>query len=318
MHLPIIVAVDSEPSVLDAMEQDLCKHYPHQYRLVTSAPGEAALAVLQELEQRSELVALLLAEQHLTGMSGTRFLAEARNVCPQARRVLLTTFADIEAAIVSINEIGIDRYLVKPWEPPEEKLYPVMDELLADWRAAVRLPYTQVKDVMEVRVAHIRHNANLHQAAEVVALSRVGDLMVVDDADRFVGVLSEGDILRNALPDLDEILEAGGTLYDAFQLFIYKGRQLSGKPIAPLVIRSPIVMHPDDHVAKAATILIERQIRRLPVVIDGQLVGTVSRANICQAVVGHFEMRDERLERGVLGLISHLSSLISYFRRTRG
>jgi CBS domain-containing protein len=101
-----------------------------------------------------------------------------------------------------------------------------------------------------------------------------------------VGVLSEGDILRAALPNFDEILAEGGTLFDAYRLFLRKGQELSQRPIMPLVIRNPLVLHPDDHVAKAATVLIDLQIRRLPVVENGQLVGTVSRANICQAVVG--------------------------------
>jgi CBS domain-containing protein len=103
-----------------------------------------------------------------------------------------------------------------------------------------------------------------------------------------VGVLSEGDILRAALPDFDEIVEEGGTLLDAYQVFLRKGRALSEKPIAPLIIREPITLNPDDHVAKAAAVLIGKQIRRLPVVRDGRLLGTVSRANICEAVVGMF------------------------------
>jgi CBS domain-containing protein len=219
-------------------------------------------------------------------MSGVRFLVEARELYPEAGRVLLTTYADTEAAILSINEVGINHYLVKPGTPPEENLYPILDELLEDWLATVRLPYMQVRTIMTTQAVRIRHSASLRHAAEIVALSGVGDLMVVDEGGNFVGVLSEGDILRNALPDFEEILEEGGTLYDAFQLFMRKGRELSDKPITPLVIREPLTVHPDDHVAKAATVLINRQIRRLPVVEEGRLVGTVSRANICQAVVG--------------------------------
>jgi CBS domain-containing protein len=139
---------------------------------------------------------------------------------------------------------------------------------------------------MDTEVAWIGHGANLRDAAEIVAASGVGDLMVLDEAGSFVGVLSEGDILRNALPDFDEILAAGGTLYSAYQHFVRKSRELSDRPITPLVIVDPLVMDPTDHVAEAATLMIERQIRRLPVVEDGRLVGTVSRANICQAVVG--------------------------------
>lgn len=144
-----------------------------------------------------------------------------------------------------------------------------------------------VKDFMTVRTARIRHNSNIQHAAEIVALSGVSDLMVVDDSDNFRGVLSEGDILRTALPDIDEILEEGGSLNDAFEIFVRKGHELSALPIAPLVIEEPIKVAPDDHVAKAATVLLDKQIRLLPVVdSDGKLVGTVSRADVCRAVVG--------------------------------
>jgi len=144
----------------------------------------------------------------------------------------------------------------------------------------------QIKDVMRVRTARIRQDSDIHHAAEIVSLSGVSDLMVVDDEDNFIGVLSEGDILRTALPDIGEILDEGGTLDDAFQIFMEKGKLLAELPIAPLIIREPIVVDPDNHVAQAATILVDKQIRLLPVVKEGKLVGTVSRADVCRAVVG--------------------------------
>ena len=144
----------------------------------------------------------------------------------------------------------------------------------------------QIKDVMRVRTARIRQDSDIRHAAEIVALSGVSDLMVVDDDDNFIGVLSEGDILRTTLPDIDEILDEGGTLDDAFQIFLEKGEHLAELPIAPLIIREPIVLDPENHVAQAATILVDRQIRLLPVVKDSKLVGTVSRADVCRAVVG--------------------------------
>jgi CBS domain-containing protein len=146
--------------------------------------------------------------------------------------------------------------------------------------------YTLVKDFMIVRTARIRHNSNIQHAAEIVALAGVSDLMVVDDNDNFRGVLSEGDILRTALPDIDEILEEGGTLDDAFEIFMRRGKELSDLPIAPLIIEEPIIVDPEDHVAKAATVLLNRQIRLLPVVKEGKLMGTISRADVCRAVVG--------------------------------
>jgi predicted transcriptional regulator len=143
-----------------------------------------------------------------------------------------------------------------------------------------------VKDYMTVRAARIRHNSNIQHAAEIVAQSGISDLMVVDDDETFCGVLSEGDILRSALPDVDEILDEGGTLDDAFEIFMRKGKELSDLPITPLIIEEPLIVDPDDHVAKAATVLLNRQIRLLPVVKGSKLMGTISRSDVCRAIVG--------------------------------
>lgn len=134
--------------------------------------------------------------------------------------------------------------------------------------------------------ARIALDADMQRAAELVALSGASDLMVVDEGNVFVGVLSEGDILRAGMPDPEEILAHGGTLTDAFELFLRKGANLRGRKVIPFIIRDPIVVRPDDHVGAAATILVDQMIRRLPVVDDGKLVGTVSRADVCRAVVG--------------------------------
>ena len=139
---------------------------------------------------------------------------------------------------------------------------------------------------MTNRVARIRAEASVFQAAEAVSLSGTSDLMVVDSTGAFTGVLSEGDILRAALPDVDEILEAGGSLEGAFDRFVQKGRDLAALPIMPLVIRDPLTVDPDDHVARAAVAFVERNIRLLPVVEDGRLLGVISRADVCNAVVG--------------------------------
>ena len=139
---------------------------------------------------------------------------------------------------------------------------------------------------MTNRVARIRAEASLFEAAETVSLSGASDLMVVDSTGAFTGVLSEGDILRAALPDIDEILAAGGSLEGAFDRFVQKGRDLAVLPIMPLVIRDPLTVDPDDHVARAAVVFVERNIRLLPVVEDGRLLGVISRADVCNAVVG--------------------------------
>lgn len=142
-----------------------------------------------------------------------------------------------------------------------------------------------IRDVMAFYPVHINVNASIHRAAEIISIAEVSDLMVVDDQKTFVGVLSEGDLIRAVLPNTDEILAAGGSLADAFGFFVAKGRELAMRPIAPLIITAPITMKPTDDAAMAATVMAEKQIRRLPVVENGKLVGSVSRADICRAVL---------------------------------
>ena len=144
----------------------------------------------------------------------------------------------------------------------------------------------RVKDIMATRTVRIQQDANMYRAAEVVALSRISDLMVVGEDDEFIGVLSEGDILRAALPNMDEITAEGGSLDTAFDIFVKKGKDLSNLPILPFVRKEPITLNPQDHVAKAATVMIDMNIRLLPVIKDGKLVGSISRADVCQAVIG--------------------------------
>ena len=145
----------------------------------------------------------------------------------------------------------------------------------------------RVEEAMATRTVRIQQDANMYRAAEIVALSRVSDLMVVGEDDKFIGVLSEGDILRAALPDIDEIVAEGGSLDTAFDLFVSKGRDLSKLPILPFVITEPMVVDPADHVAKAASVMLDLNIRLLPVIKNGKLVGSISRADVCQAVVGN-------------------------------
>jgi CBS domain-containing protein len=138
---------------------------------------------------------------------------------------------------------------------------------------------------MTVYPVYIHVDATMHRAAEIISIAEVSDLMVVDTNKSFVGVLSEGDVIRAVLPDYDEILTAGGSLADAFGSVVRKGRELAERPILPLIITDPITLKPDDDAALAATVMIEKFIRRLPVVEDGRLVGTVSRADLCRAIV---------------------------------
>ena len=146
----------------------------------------------------------------------------------------------------------------------------------------------RIKDIMTPHPARIQNDATLQRAAELVAMSRVTVLMVFDDQNNFVGVLSEGDILQAALPDINQILDEGGSVDTAFDIFLNKGKNLANLPITPLIIQDPLVVAENDNVAKVAVLLIDKNIRLLPVVKDGHLVGTISRADICRAVVGTF------------------------------
>ena len=120
------MVVDDEPAVLAAVARDLRRGFGEHYRIVRVDSGEAALGALRELVRRGEQVALLIADQRMPGLSGTDYLVRARQLVPSAKRVLLTAYADTEAAIQAINEVALDYYLLKPWDPPEEELFPVV------------------------------------------------------------------------------------------------------------------------------------------------------------------------------------------------
>ncbi len=132
---PLILAVDDDPAVGRAIERDLKTRYGMRYRVLRADSGEAGLAVVEQLVRRGEPVALLVADQRMPGMDGVEFLRRALRMAPRAKRTLLTAYADTEAAILAINEIRLDHYLMKPWSPPEDRLYPVLDDLLEDWEA---------------------------------------------------------------------------------------------------------------------------------------------------------------------------------------
>jgi thioredoxin reductase (NADPH) len=145
MPKPVLLTVDDDPEVLRAIERDLRSHYAQRYRVMHADSGSAALATLRELKARNNPVALLLADQRMPSMDGVGFLAEAMDIHPQAKRALLTAYADTNAAIDAINEAKIHYYLMKPWDPPEEKLFPALDDLLHDWSAQFRPPYEGIR-----------------------------------------------------------------------------------------------------------------------------------------------------------------------------
>ena len=167
MPKPTILTVDDEPQVLNAIERDLREHFRSDYRIVKAGSGEEALDAVRRLKQRNDLIALFLADQRMPTMSGTEFLTEARKVYPEAKKVLLTAYADTEAAITCINTIGLDHYLMKPWDPPDQHLYPVLDDLLSDWQANVPIPYEGI------RVVGTLWSAGSHRVKDFLARNRI-------------------------------------------------------------------------------------------------------------------------------------------------
>lgn len=167
MAKPIIVVLDDEPQVLRAIERDLRAHFRQNYRIIRAGSGEEGLALVHKLKERNEALALFLTDQRMFDMSGTDFLIEARKVYPQARKVLLTAYADTEAAIQSINQVELDHYLLKPWDPPEQNLYPVLDDLLSDWESTVPRPYDGI------RLAGTLWSASSHYAKDFLARNRI-------------------------------------------------------------------------------------------------------------------------------------------------
>lgn len=147
MARPAIIAVDDDRPVLNSVERDLRQMYGRDYRIIKAESGALALEVLAELKRRGDTVSLFVVDQRMPEMSGVQFLEAAGKVFPDARKVLLTAYADTEAAISAINKVGLDFYLLKPWDPPEEHFYPVLDGLLEEWRANVRLPFEGVRIV---------------------------------------------------------------------------------------------------------------------------------------------------------------------------
>ncbi len=142
---PVILAVDDDPQVLAAVRRDLRNQYGSTYQVIAASSGAEALDALQELKNRSKTVAAFVVDQRMPEMSGTEFLMAADQIFPQAKRLLLTAYADTEAAIQAINDVGLDYYLLKPWSPPEERLYPILDDVLDDWQANADVPFDGIR-----------------------------------------------------------------------------------------------------------------------------------------------------------------------------
>ena len=145
MAKPIMLSVDDDPDVLRAIERDLRSQYGAEYRVMSSDSPEAALDILKELKVRNDGVALLLADQRMPRMDGVGFLQHAKQIFPNAKRALLTAYADTNAAISAINQAGLDYFFMKPWDPPTEHLYPQLNDLLDDWQASYRPAFQGIR-----------------------------------------------------------------------------------------------------------------------------------------------------------------------------
>ena len=164
---PVLLTVDDDAQVLAAIRRDLRAHYRQDYRVVAAGGGPEALELLRGLKQRGDDVALVLSDQRMPGQSGTEFLTAAKAIYPQAKRILLTAYSDISAAVDAINRAAIDYYLTKPWDPPSEKLYPVLDDHLADWQE------TYLPELRGVKVIGYRYQPLSHGIKDFLAGNQV-------------------------------------------------------------------------------------------------------------------------------------------------
>ena len=217
MSRPVLLTVDDDPAVGRALARDLRRQYGETCKVVRAEDGPSALEALRELQLRGEQVAVLLADHRMPGMTGIDFLEAAMDLAPTAKRVLLTAYADTDAAIRAINDVDLDRYLLKPWDPPEERLYPVLDELLHAWRATSRPAFEGI-----TLVGH-QWSAQTQEIKEFLARNQVpfrhldvrGDAgrrlletaRVAEDALPVV-VLPDGEVLQR--PTLQEVAQRAG------------------------------------------------------------------------------------------------------------
>jgi thioredoxin reductase (NADPH) len=215
-----ILVVDDEPAVLAAVARDLRRAFGERYRIVRATSGQEALDVLRELVRRGEQVALMVADQRMPGLSGTDFLVRAREIVPSAKRVLLTAYADTQAAIQAINEVSLDYYLLKPWDPPEEQLFPVVEDLLTSWEAGAAL------ESGGVRVIGHRFSRASHDLRDFLARNRVPGRWLdverdgearqlltvagVEDGGLPVALLEDGSVLER--PTVLELAERLGVV----------------------------------------------------------------------------------------------------------
>ncbi|HZI35712.1 MAG TPA: FAD-dependent oxidoreductase [Gaiellales bacterium] len=223
---PVLLAVDDEPSVARAVERDLRRRYGRDYRVLRAGSGEEALTTLREAKLRGTPIALLLVDQRMPGMSGVELLEAALEIAPDAKRALLTAYADTQAAIDAINRVSLDHYLLKPWDPPEEQLYPVVDDLLDSWRAEA--PHAADR----IQLVGHRWSRESHDARDFLARNQVPfqwlDVEREDEARRLLAAAEGDGVLPLVLfpdggslhgPTITELAERTGVLRRAERPF---------------------------------------------------------------------------------------------------
>ena len=203
MSKPVILSVDDDPAVLAAIERDLRHQYRGNYRIMKAGSAAEGLEGARELAARNTPVALFLVDQRMPGMSGIELLREVTKLHPASRRVLLTAYADTDVAIAGINDIALDHYLMKPWDPPEQKLYPVLDDLLGEWRARV------IPSFDGIRVLGSQWSPQSFTAKEFLSRNRVPYEWVDIDRDATARVLAES--VAGSLTRLPVVLFPDGT-----------------------------------------------------------------------------------------------------------
>jgi thioredoxin reductase (NADPH) len=223
MPKPVMLTVDDDPEVLRAIERDLRSHYAQKYRVMRANSGSAALSTLRELKARNNPVALLIADQRMPQMDGVGFLTEAMDIHPQAKRALLTAYADTNAAIDAINEARVHYYLMKPWDPPEEKLFPALDDLLHDWIAQFRPPYEGI------RVLGTRWSSHSYDLRDFLGRNQVPYQWI--DVE-----------LASTDPEVRRLVESLGPEAETLPLILFPDGQRLAEP-APAAVAAKIGLH---------------------------------------------------------------------------
>src|SRR5262245_6200095 len=205
MKEPAIIVVDDDPHVLSALRRDLRSRYRTDYRVLAVNSGEAALDVVKDLKTRGDALAMVVTDQRMPSMLGVDVLTKAAELYPIARRVLLTAYSDVRAAIRAINEAHLDFYLEKPWDPPEEHLFPAIDDLLGSWRAEYR------PEISGLRVVGYQWSPHSHHVKDFLASNLVPYRWIDVERHREAGrLLESAGITEQDLPAV--VLEDGRTL----------------------------------------------------------------------------------------------------------